>query len=61
MVGVVVAFGKCFKESLTNVPDLWCNFRQPDGGLDGLHLAEEGADAVEFVMAPMLEQSGCLG
>jgi hypothetical protein len=29
---------------------------QPDGGLDRLNLAEEGADALERVVSPMLEQ-----
>jgi hypothetical protein len=28
---------------------------QPDGSLDGFHLAEERPDAAELVMPPMLE------
>ena len=34
------------------------DFGEPDGGLHGLDLAEERAQAVEFVVPPMLEQAG---
>ena len=34
------------------------DFGKPDGGLDRFDLAEEGADALERMVAPMLEQAG---
>jgi hypothetical protein len=38
------------------------NFRQPDGGLDRLHLAEEWPDGLELVVTPVGEQAlGCRG
>jgi hypothetical protein len=33
---------------------------EPDGGLNGLHLTEEWADALELVVPPVLEQAGGL-
>ena len=36
------------------------DFGKPDGGLDRFDLAEEGADALEGMVAPMLEQAGGL-
>ena len=37
--------------------DLRRNLGQPDRGFDGLDLTEEGTDAAEVVMPPMLEQA----
>lgn len=40
-------------------PHLRCDLCQPDCGFNSLDLAEEGADALELVVPPMLQQSGC--
>jgi hypothetical protein len=44
------------QESLTGFADLRCDFGQPDGCFNGLDLAEEGANAAELVMPPVLEK-----
>jgi len=49
------------EESAAFFAELRSDFGQPDGRLDGFHLAEERPDATEFVVAPMLEQAGRLG
>jgi hypothetical protein len=36
------------------------HLRQPNGGLDGLDLTEERANAAELMMAPMLQQARSL-
>ena len=35
------------------------NLGQPDGRFHCLHLAEEGTEAAELMMSPVLEKSGC--
>jgi hypothetical protein len=37
---------------------LWRDLDQPDGGFDGFYLAEEGPDAAERVIPPMLKEAG---
>ena len=46
-----------FDEWTRLAPEARCDFGEPDGGLDGLDLAEEGPDPGEFVSAPVLEQA----
>ena len=57
-----------FVGALEMVPELGAaraqlrrNLGQPDRGLDGLDLAEEGLDAFEIVAPPMLEKPCRLG
>ena len=59
-VGVVVGIRQVLQEAFPCLADLGRDLGQPDGGLDGLDLAKEGADAAEGVMAPMLEETGRL-
>ena len=60
-VGVAVGIRQVLEEAFAGLADLGRDLGQPDGGLDGLDLAKEGADAAEGVMAPMLEETGRLG
>ena len=58
-VGVVVGVGQMVEE----VPAgsrAGGDFGEPDGGLRGFELAEEGADAAEVVVPPVPEQAGRL-
>ena len=43
---------------LTCLACVRCDLGQPDSGLNGLDLTEKRPDAVEWVMAPVLEQPG---
>ena len=56
-IGVVVGGGQVFKESLAALR-LRSDLGQPDGGFDGFDLAEERPDAGEFVVPPVLKQTG---
>ena len=56
-VGVVVGVGEVFQEALAGFAEFRRDLGQPDGGFDGFDLAEEGPDAVEVVMPPVLEQA----
>jgi hypothetical protein len=51
-VGVFVRGSKVVKQALT-VPEYRRDFGQPYRGFHRFHLAEERADAIEFVMAPV--------
>ena len=49
------------KECGATFAEFWRDFGQPDGCLGSLDLAEEGADVLELMMPPMLEQAGRFG
>ena len=60
-IGRIVSVRKMFEESLAGLAELRGDFDQPDGGLDGLDLAEERDDVGELVMTPMLEKALGIG
>ena len=60
-VGVVVGIGEMFEKPFASLPDLRSDLGQPDGRFDRLDLAEERADAAEFVVPPVLEEPRRLG
>ena len=45
-----------FENVLAGFADFRRDLRQPDRGLGRLHLAKEGADALKFVLPPVLKQ-----
>jgi hypothetical protein len=55
-VGVIVRVRQVLEESLP-LPLVRRHLGQPDRGLHRLDLTEEGADAGELMMAPVLKQS----
>ena len=59
-VGLLVGAFEVLPELLAQLGLLAGDFGQPDGGLHRLDLAEEGPDAVEVVVAPVLQQPGGL-
>ena len=59
-IGVFVGGGQEIKDSLAALR-LGSDLGQPDGRFYGFHLAEERADAGEFVIAPVLKQPCRLG
>ena len=46
------------QECLAGFAHFGGNFGEPDGGFDGLDLTEEGADGLEVVVTPVLEEAG---
>ena len=59
-IGLLVGAFEVVEERPAALPELRRDFVQPDRGLGGFDLAEEGAEALELVMAPMLEEPGGL-
>ena len=57
----LVRSGEVVEESLAALATLGRDFRKPDGRLNSLKLAEERAYGVEFVRAPVVEQTRRLG
>jgi hypothetical protein len=54
-VRVSVSVGNVVKERLARLPRLRGDLRQPDYGLQRLHLAEEGPNVTELMMPPVLK------
>ena len=53
--------GEFFEDVFAALADLRCHLREPDGGLRRFDLTEEGLDALELVVTPVLEQASRLG
>ncbi len=60
-VGVIIGIGQMIEETLAGFTAGWGDFGQPDSGFDGLQLAKERANVVEFVAAPMLQKMSGFG
>ncbi len=56
-IGLLVDNVQMVEEAPTSL-GFRCDFRQPNGGFHGFHLAEERAGFAELVMPPMLKQAG---
>ena len=57
-VGFGIGVGEMLQIFLARLSKPRGHLGQPDGGFHCLDLAEEGADATEFMVTPMLEQAG---
>ena len=60
-VGLLVGGVEVVEEAAAVAAELGGDLAQPDDRLDGLDLAEEGAEAAELIAPPVLEQAGGLG
>ena len=60
VVGLLVGALQLFEKVFAALAKCWCHLRQPDGGLRRFDLAVKGPDALELVVAPVLQQPGRL-
>ena len=56
----MVGIGEMFEKTLADTTCLRRHFDEPNGGLQGFNLAEEGTNTGESVVPPVPEQTGCL-
>ena len=57
----MVGIGQVFQERFAGLSGIRSDLGEPYGGFNRLHLAEEGSDIAELVLAPMLQQAGGFG
>ena len=56
----MVGIGEMFEKTLADTTRLRRHFDEPNGGLQGFNLAEEGTNTGESVVSPVPEQTGCI-